>query len=76
MEVLLRMSVKRHAFPRKDCSICENHKRMIKERSKLTEDIKLLSSHGLPTPIASSKLDKVSGRIRDCNTGNCQGNER
>jgi hypothetical protein len=49
---------------------------MLKERTKLTEDIKLLSSHGLPTPLASAKLERVSGRIRDCVFGNCQGNER
>ena len=50
---------------------CPTHIKLVEEKARLTQDIKLLSSHGLQAPIALEKLVKVSNRLSDC--VNCSG---
>ena len=50
---------------------CPTHVKLEEEKVRLTDNIKLLSSHGLQTPIALEKLVKVSNRLSDC--VNCSG---
>lgn len=66
-------NIKHHAFAQ-SCDNCSVHQRMVKERTKLQEEITLLSKFAVPSPKAEAKLEQVSGRIRDCAFGRCQEN--
>lgn len=68
-------TVSKHAFPKKDCSMCPVKKGRIKERERLTEEIKFLGSMNIPTPKAQANLERIQGRLRDCAFNQCEGHQ-
>lgn len=61
-------TIKRHAFSKStvERGTCSNRLKLESEKLRLIQDIRLVSSLGLPTPKANDKLAKIQTRLNDC----------
>lgn len=66
-------TIKKHAFRHNDCdkSKCPVRRERIRKITKLEGDIALLTTFGLPSPIAKSDLDLLNHFQAQCNSGKC-----